>query len=68
MSQNGKTHSKNLAANGLTFPILIPGEDKINLGFLFSNFLVVIQKVFMKTLKAFIKPYEAPQRSLKIKK
>ena len=38
-------------------------EVKIKLSFLFSHFFVVGQKV----LKAFIKPFEAPQRSVKMK-
>ena len=40
-------------------------EIKINL-LLFAYFSVVPQKVFMKALKAFIKPIESPQRSVKI--
>ena len=42
-------------------------REKINLKFLFSHFFVVPQKIFMKALKAFTKPFEAPQRSAKIK-
>ena len=41
----------------------IPDEEG-KLNFLFSHFIVVSQKVL---LKAFIKPFEAPQRSVKIK-
>ena len=45
-----------------------PGRrEKISLKFLFSYFFVGPQKGFMKALKAFIKPFEAPQRSVKIK-
>ena len=32
-----------------------------------SYFFVVPQKVFIKTFKAFIKPFVTPQRSVKIK-
>ena len=45
-----------------------PGRrEKINLNIIFSHFFVVPQKVFMKSLKAFTKPFEASQRSVKIK-
>ena len=41
-----------------------PGRrEKNQLKFSFSHFFVVLQKAF----KAFIKPLEAPQRSVKIK-
>ena len=44
-----------------------PGRrDKINLN-LFFTLLCGASKSFMKALKAFIKPCEAPQRSVKIK-
>ena len=44
-----------------------PGRgEKINLNFIFT-LLCGASKGFMKTLKAFIKPFEAPQRSVKIK-
>ena len=42
-------------------------EIKSYIKFLFSHFLVVPQKGFMKAYKAFIKPFEAPQRSAKLK-
>ena len=35
--------------------------------FFFSHLYVVPQKVFMKALKAFLKPFEVPKRSVKIK-
>ena len=42
-------------------------EKKLAFKFLFSHFFVLSQKGFMKTLKAFIKHFEAPQRNVKIK-
>ena len=45
-----------------------PGQkEKINFKFLFSHFFVVPQKVLWKAIKAFTKPFKAPQRSVKIK-
>ena len=41
-------------------------EIKIKLNFYFHTSLCA-SKGFMKALKAFIKPFEAPQRSVKIK-
>ena len=41
-------------------------EKKINLNFYFHTLCGAL-KGFMKALKAFIKPFEAPQRSVKIK-
>ena len=35
--------------------------------FFFSHLYVVPQKVFMKALKAFLKPFEVPKRSAKTK-
>ena len=40
-----------------------PNPRRRELKFLFAYFFAVLQKV----LKAFIKPFEAPQRSVKIK-
>ena len=43
-----------------------PGrKEKINLSFIFT-LLFGVSKVFMKVLKAFIKTFETPQRSVKI--
>ena len=42
-------------------------KERHNLKFLFSHLFVVPQKVFMKALKAFLKPFEVPKRSVKIK-
>ena len=43
-----------------------PGQrEKIDLNFYFHTSLYA-SKGFMKALKAFIKPFEAPQRSVKI--
>ena len=48
-------------------PCSNPGRrEKINLNFIFT-LLCDASKGFMKALKAFIKPFEAPQRSVKIK-
>ena len=50
-----------------TLLVPIPDEvKKITYIFIF-RFLCGASKGFMKTLKAFIKPFEAPQRSVKIK-
>ena len=35
--------------------------------FLISYFFAVPQKVLMKAFKTFIKPFDAPQKSMKIK-
>ena len=46
-------------ALNLTLPVPIPDEEKkIKLNFYFSHFFVVPQKA----LKAYIKPFEAPQK------
>ena len=51
----------------LTFPVLILDEEK-KLSYIFIfTLLCGASKGFMKALKAFIKPFEAPQRSVKIK-
>ena len=48
-------------------PVLIPDEEeKLSLIFIFT-FLCGASKGFMKALKAFIKAFEASQRSVKIK-
>ena len=45
-----------------------PGRrEKINLNFSFHTFLCVVPQGFMKALKAFIKLFEALQRSVKMK-
>ena len=50
----------------LSLPIRIPDEEKkLNKIFIFT-FLCGASEGFMKALKAFIKPFEAPQRSVKI--
>ena len=51
----------------LTLPAPIPGKErKLTLIFIFT-LLCGASKGFMKAFKAFIKPFEAPQRSVKIK-
>ena len=47
----------------INLPVPIPIGRREKVRFLFSHFFVVPHKVF----KAFIKPFEAPQRSVKIK-
>ena len=42
-------------------------REKFNLKFLFSHFFVVPQKVLWRPFKAFIKSFEVPQRSVKVK-
>ena len=51
----------------LTLPIAIPDEEKkINKIFIFT-LLCGASKGFIRALMAFIKPFEAPKRSVKIK-
>ena len=53
--------------NILTLPVPIPDEER-KLGEIFIlAILCGASKGFMKTLKAFMKPFEAPQKSVKIK-
>ena len=47
----------------ITLPVPIPDEEK-KIGYIF---FCGDSKGFMKAFKAFIKPFEAPQRSVKIK-
>ena len=49
----------------LTLPISIPNEEKILTYIFIFTLLCSVSKGFMKALKAFIKPFEAPQRSVK---
>ena len=54
------------SSSTLTPPVPIQDEEKkIKLNFFFSSLWCL--KSFMMTLKALIKPFEAPQRSVKIK-
>ena len=51
----------------LTFSVQIPDEKrKLTYIFIFT-FLYGVSKGFMKALKALIKPFEAPKRSVKVK-
>ena len=51
----------------LILPVPIPDEEKkLTEIFIFTR-LCGASKGFMKVLEAFIKPFEAPQRSVKIK-
>ena len=59
-------HFGKLCIIELTLPDAIPdGERKLTELFIFS-LLCVVSKGFMKAFKAFIKPFDATQRSLKI--
>ena len=61
------TQHKYATAFTLTLTVLIPDEErKSNL--LFFYFFVVPQKGFIRTFKAFIKPFEAPKKKCKNKK
>ena len=51
----------------LTLPVPIPDEEKKLSEIFIFTLLCGISKGFMNSLKAFIKPSEAPQRSVKIK-
>ena len=51
----------------LTLPISIPEEEKKLIQIFILTLLCDASKGFIKTLKAFIKPFEAPQRRAKIK-
>ena len=68
-NETGRVSIKEFA--GLTLPTQCISESyvkmKINLIVLFSHFFVVPQKYLWRPLKVFIKPFEAPQRSVKIK-
>ena len=51
----------------LTFPVPIPNKEKKLSQFFIFTLPCGASKGFMKTLKAFIKPFKEPQRSVKIK-
>ena len=51
----------------LTPPVPIPNEEKKLTEIFIFQFLCSVLKGFMKALKAFIKLFQAPQRSVKIK-
>ena len=51
----------------LTLPVPIPVEEKKTTSIFILALLCGASEGFMKALKAFIKPFEAPQRSVKIK-
>ena len=51
----------------LTLPVPIPIEEKkLTSIFIFTHFCGAVEG-FLKTFKAFIKPFTVPQRSVKIK-
>ena len=51
----------------LALPVPIPDEEKNQVKFFSFALLFGASKGFMKAFKAFIKPFEVPQRSAKIK-
>ena len=51
----------------LTLPVPIPDEEKTLTEIFIFTFLCGASKSFLKAFKGFIKPFEAPQRSAKIK-
>ena len=57
----------NVEPQMLTFPVPNPDEEKKLPSIFIFTLLRGPSKGFVKTLKAFIKPFEAPQRSEKIK-
>ena len=50
-----------------TYPVPIPDKEKKLTSIFIFTLLCGASKGFMKALKAFIKPFEVPQRSVKIK-
>ena len=57
----------NVEPQMLTFPVPNPDEEKKLPSIFIFTLLRSPSKGFVKTLKAFIKPFKAPQRSEKIK-
>ena len=51
----------------LIYPVAIPDKEKKITSIFIFTLLCGASKVFIKALKAFIKPFEVPQRSVKIK-
>ena len=56
-----------LFGKSLTLPVPIPDEEKKLTDIFIFTLLYAASKGFTKALKGFIKPFEAPQRSVKIK-
>ena len=50
-----------------TYPVSIPDKEKKLTSIFIFTLLCGVSKGFIKVLKAFIKPFEVPQRSVKIK-
>ena len=50
-----------------TYPVPIPDKEKKLTSIFIFTLLCGASKGFIKVLKAFIKPFEVPQRSVKIK-
>ena len=51
----------------LTFPVSIPNEERKLTSIFIFILLCGASKYFMKVLKAFIKPFEVPLRTAKIR-
>ena len=60
-------HNKTLLSNCLTLPAPIPDEEKKLTKIFIFLLLCGVSKGFMMALKAFIKLFEVPQRSVKIR-
>ena len=50
-----------------TYPVPVPDKEKKLTSIFIFTLLCGASKGFIKVLKAFIKPFEVPQRSVKIK-
>ena len=59
--------SGSIANRIITPPVPIPDDERKLTQFFIFTLLCDASKGFMKALKAFIKPFERPQRSVKIK-
>ena len=59
--------SRPFALHELIIPVTIPDEEKKSTYIFIFTMPCGVSKSFMKVLKTFIKPFEAPQKSMKIK-
>ena len=66
LKKNMKVILKSLNLTFLTFPVPIPDEErKLTLIYIFTH--CATANGFVKALKALTKPFETPQRSVKLK-
>ena len=65
--KDGKFYPQLFLEEALTLPAPNPDKEKKSTKILIFTLLCGVSKSFLKALKAFIKPFEAPQRSVKIK-